>query len=94
VSVTEKLKALAVSKAIDWPAPSYEAWRLAEDAERLRKNAIADALPELISVVKAAGELVRDVPSRLALERGAPNEFAAEVDRALAALDAKLGEAG
>ena len=57
MSASEKLKALGVSRAIDWPAPSYEAYRLAEDQERLRKNAIERALPQIAAVVEA-GERV------------------------------------
>jgi len=84
MSASEKLKALGVSRAIDWPAPSYEAYRLAEDQERLRKNAIERALPQIVVVVEAAERLDADLETNSAA--GSPNYMIA----ALAALDEAL----
>ena len=84
MSASEKLKALGVSRAIDWPAPSYEAYRPAEDQERLRKNAIERALPQIVVVVEAAERLDADLETNSAA--GSPNYMIA----ALAALDEAL----
>lgn len=89
MSASEKLERLAQSRAIEWPACSDEEWRLAEDAERLRKNAIAVALPEIVAVVRTAEDVGRN--RDLFMPIGEPRHLDALVD-ALAILDAKLGE--
>jgi hypothetical protein len=58
VSASDLLEDLAESQAIDWPAPSYEAYRKAEVAERRRERIVMQALPELAAVCKAAEQAI------------------------------------